>query len=236
MKKIKLTKHDGSRQLYDQKKVVNSILRAGIRKDKVTQILGVVEAKLYDAMSTAELYHLVAQEIEKAGLTKHSRFYRLREALAKMDPIDFEKFVDQILSQAGYSCQWNLIVRGFCVEHQIDVIARDNQGKLFFVEVKHHRHFHRDSGLGTIAELWAQLEDLRKGFENKRSQYDFNNAWLVTNTKFSNHAKRYARCQNLKLSGWRFNLNGRQANEGLEKMLARLGIEKVDKVIKNLIS
>jgi len=236
MRKIEVVKHDGSRQAYDQAKVLNSILRAGVAREKALPILSRVEAKLYDHIPTAELYQLVAQEIKKAGLVQHSRFYRLREALAKMDSIDFEKFVDQVLSQSGYLCQWNQLVSGFCIEHQVDVVAENKQQELFFVEVKHHRNFHRECGLGTMAELWARLEDLRKGFRTGRTKKNFANAWLITNTKFSDHAKRYARCQGLRLSGWRFSLNGQQTDEGLEKMLEKLGLAEVDKMIRNLIN
>ena len=225
-RKIFVTKYDGSREAYNQKKVLGSIVRAGVKKDEVVKILGLVEAKLYDGIPTSEIYQIIA--------AVHPHLYRLREALAKMGSIDFEKFVKKVLEKEGFSCQWNQIVAGFCIEHQLDIIAQNKQiskacfsqaqnkaHKLYFVEVKHHRNFHRDSGLGTVAELWARFEDLKTGFSHGRNKYNFSAAWLITNTKFSGHAKQYAKCKGLKLTGWRHTLNGTKG-EGMEKMVERL--------------
>jgi len=230
VKKIYVTKHDGSRQLYDQQKAVNSILRAGVKKEQVTKILGQVESQLYDGISTSKLYHLVAVEVDKAIAPGQPHFYRLRENLGRIGSIDFEKFIKKVLENQGFECQWNQVIAGFCVEHQIDVIAKNKDHSLYFVEVKHHRNFHRQSGLGTVTELWARLEDLKRGFSAGRNKYNFSAAWLITNTKFSGHAKRYAKCKEMKLTGWRYTLNG-EKTEGLEKM-----VEKLDpKGIRGLI-
>lgn len=213
--KIFVTKYDGSRQTYNQEKVLGSIFRSGVKKEDALKVLTQVEAKLYDGISTKELYQLVHEEIDRQGFHQHARFYRLREALAKMDPLDFEKFIKKILEKEGYECQWNVMVQGFCIDHQLDVIAKkDNQ--LFFVEVKHHQNPHRDCGLGTVAELWARLDDIKDGFEKGTSKYDFSGAWLINNTKFSQHAKKYAQCKGIKLTGWRY--KGKESLERLVKM------------------
>jgi len=236
VKKIYVTKYDGTRQAYDQRKVLNSILRAGVRRNEVTKILAQVESQLYNNIPTAKLYQIVAAEIEKQASLAHSDFYRLREALAKIGPTDFEKFVKRILDQSRYSCQWNQIVSGFCIEHQLDVVAKGQDNRFYMVEVKHHRNFHRESGLGTVAELWARFDDLDKGFQAGRNQYHFAAAWLVTNTKFSEHAKKYARCKGLRLTGWRFGFDGEKEIEGMEKMADDLGVAVVDKMVQKVVN
>ena len=232
LKKISVIKYDKSRQAYDQQKVLTSILRSGVKKEQALNVLGRIEASLYDNISTQKLYKKVEEEINRQKLPQHARFYRLREVLAKMDPIDFERFIKKFLEKEGYSCRWNVIVNGFCIEHQVDVIAENKKGETFFVEVKRHRRFHRDCGLGDVAELWARLEDIQK-------KHQFSTAWLITNTKFSQHAKKYARCKELKMTGWRYNLEHKDAidsQNGLEKKIEEIGRDKVDAIIKKVCS
>ena len=231
-----MTKYDGSREAYNQNKVLSSIVRSGVRKNEVVKILGRVESKIYDGISTGELYQVVAKEIEKQISPKCSHFYRLREALGKMGSFDFEEFATKLLEKQGYLCQHDIIVPGFCVSHQIDIIAKDKNDILFYVEIKHHRNFHRNCGLGAMTEFWARLEDLTKGFNNGQNKYNFSKAWLITNTKFSGHAKKYSRCKELKLTGWRYTLNDTQKEKGMEKMVEELGLSEVDKLIEKVIN
>ena len=221
-KKLWVTKYSGEKQPYDQKKVLGSIARSGVAKAAAATILGVVENQLYDGIPTSEIYEIADREIEKYGLPPERRpFYHLREALAKMGPFEFEGFVAQVLKKQGLVCQSDLIIPGFCVKHQIDVVAQDQQRGWYYVEIKHHRNFHRDTDLGTTAEVWARFEDLKQGFSHGRHQYNFVTGWLVTNTKFSDHAKQYAKCKGLKLTGWRYALDGHQ-DVGLEQMVKGL--------------
>ena len=140
MKEISVIKYSGKLQPYDRNKVLNSILHSGVQKTKVLEILKKVEGKLYNNISTKELYQIVFTEIENYGLKQHSKTYRLREALSRLDPVDFEKFVKAFLEKEGFSCIWNRKIQGFCIDHQIDVIAEKNK-EIFFVEVKKHKNF-----------------------------------------------------------------------------------------------
>ena len=238
MKKIFVIKYDGAKQPYNREKVLTSILRVGVKKEEALKILSRVETKLYNQITTEKLYQIVNKEILRQNLPQHSRLYCLREAMAKMKPIDFEKFIKGVLEKEGYLSQWNVIVRGFCAEHQIDVIAKNKKGETFFIEVKRHRNFHRDCGLGTVVELWGRLDDLQKGYRAGRHQYDFSNAWLVNNTKFSEHAKKYATCKKLRLTGWRYTIEDigvSYQKDGLEKKIEKLGLDMVDKMIRKVV-
>ena len=233
MKEIFVIKYNGKRQLYDRQKVLSSILHSGVQKNKVLEILKKIEGKLYNNISSKELYQIVSREIEKYGLKQHSRTYRLREALSRLDSSDFEKFIKAFLEKGGFKCIWNQKIQGYCIDHQVDVIAEKNN-ETFFVEVKKHKNFHRDSGLGTVTELWARLEDLQKGFKNGKTDINIANAWLITNTKFSDYAKKYSNCKGMKLLGWRYNSSAQNKTEGLEKMIEGLGIGMVAEIVKNL--
>lgn len=237
-KKILVVKHSGTKEPYDQTKVLRSISRSQVGDERAREILTKVEQKLFNGISTKELYRLVNREIVKHDLPDCANMYRLREAVAAMDSIDFERFIREILEREGFDSQWNLKIDGNCIDHQIDVIAKSSRGKVYMVEVKHHRRFHRDSDLGTVVEVWGRLEDLKSGFQNKKNQFEFETAWLITNTKFSQHAKQYAACKNLRLTGWHYSLKekGRPtSDEGLEREFEALGLEQVSALVAKVI-
>ena len=55
--------------------------------------------------------------------------------------------------------------------------------------------------------VWARLQDLQDGFAGKKEgSYDFKEAIIVTNTKFSDHATKYTLCKNKNMSlvGWNY--------------------------------
>jgi len=199
----------------------------------VVQVLARVEARLYEGITTRTLYEILSQEVAHRAPPESARFFRLREDLGRMDPFVFEKFVENILGRQEYTCEWNVVVPGFWVEHQIDVLAKNKNNQYAMVEIKHHTNPHRLTGLGDVAELWARLEDLQHGYQESRTPYKFEHAWLVTNTKFSEHAKKYATGKGLWLSGWRYHLNGngREDKNGLEKRIEDLGITEIDKIM-----
>ncbi|MDP3955286.1 MAG: restriction endonuclease [bacterium] len=224
--KISVTKYDGTKQTYDQEKVVNSLIRSGVVKEEVARILAEIETQLYDGIPTSKLYEIVNSSLDKSDFIRGPHLYRLREILAEMDSIDFEKFVQKILETEGYTCRWNTIIKGLCIEHQVDLIAQ-KEGKTYFVEVKHHTNFHRNCGLGMVVELWGRLDDLQNGFKKGLDKYDFAKTWLFSNTKFSEHAKKYAKAKDLILTGWRFSTLG----SGLEKMVEKLREKEMGRLI-----
>jgi hypothetical protein len=74
----------------------------------------------------------------------------------------------------------------------------------WLIECKHHYDQHSDTGLGEILQVWARLKDIQAGHKRGLNRYNFTGAWLVVNTKFSEHAKRYAVAKKINLSGWRY--------------------------------
>jgi hypothetical protein len=126
----------------------------------------------------------------------------LRRALSLIRPKpDFEEFVRILLREHGYQVEAGCILAGLCGEHEVDAIAQKD-GVTTFVEVKHHRSYHRMTGLdeGRIAR--AIVEDLQEGFVSGRCAVSIDDALIVCNTKLSDHAKRYATCRGIGHIGW----------------------------------
>lgn len=225
--KIYVIKQNGSRQLYDPSKLIASVFGAGVPQPLVGKVIKAVEAQMYDNIPTAKLYQLVWSEIDNLDQELPSKLYRIRELLAQTDSEVFEKIISDIFVWKGYRCHWNVIVPGFCTTHQIDIIVEKNQEK-FLVEVKRHKGFHRDTGLGDVVEMWGRLLDINQRLRQEK-KLEYKGAILVTNTKYSDHARQFSQCRNLGLLGWRWNtidLNSPK-DRGLEKIIIDIGQRKI---------
>ena len=126
----------------------------------------------------------------------------LRKALSLMKPKpDFERFIQILLSEHGYEVTPNQIIRGKCVEHEVDAVARKN-GETYVVEVKHHFNYHTSTGLDVSRIARAVFEDVTEGFELGLNNLKIDEVMIVCNTKLSGHAKRYAKCRGIHHIGW----------------------------------
>jgi Holliday junction resolvase-like predicted endonuclease len=119
-----------------------------------------------------------------------------------MDPKpEFETFVQVLLAHSGFDVTPNQILRGKCVEHEVDAIAKKD-GVTYFVEVKHHFSYHALTGLDESRIAQAVLEDVTEGFMLGMTDLKIDRAMIVTNTKYSDHAIQYGTCKNILQVGW----------------------------------
>ncbi len=193
-----VTKANGERETFDKNKIINTVTRAGVDEKNAKQIANKIAGQVKDGESTHSVYKKILRELNKLE-SKAPFHYRLREAVSHLGPMIFERYVKKILEFNGFKCRLDQIIRGKLVEHEVDVVA-EKDGKKIMVECKRHVNPHRFTSLGVMMTVWARLDDLIKGGKN------FTNAWLITNTKFSEHAKRYAKGKNMFYTGW--NLGG----------------------------
>ncbi len=208
-----VTKFDGSKQPFDRNKVMNTCLKLGATQEQAEKVVKNIEKNLYEGIPTKKILKMVFVYLER--LKPEIKYQRdLREAISKLRPKpDFELFVALLLKEFGYSVISNQIIAGDCVDHEIDAIAAKN-GQNIFVEVKHHLQPHTYTGVDVFLEVYARLEDLRKGFEKGKNNFNFSKALMVCNTKFSDHALRYAKCKGIDYIGWKA-----PPEAGLEKMV-----------------
>ena len=196
-----ITKADGSRQLFDREKVVRTCLRMGVNQSIAFDIVNEVERQLYDGITTAKIFKLVFSLLRDYKPTV-SHLLDLRKALSLMiSKPEFEKFVQILLSFNGYTVSSNQLLMGKCVRHEVDGIAIKD-GVTFFVEAKHHYNYHTPTGLDESRIARAVLEDVTEGYEIGKNNFKIERAILVTNTRFSEHAKIYGECRNILQIGW----------------------------------
>lgn len=105
------------------------------------------------------------------------------------------------MSEVGYDVTSNQIIRGKCVEHEVDAVARKD-GVTYFIEAKHHSNYHISTGLDESRIARAVLKDVTEGFNLGLVDLQIDGAMIITNTRFSEHARLYGNCRKIKQIGW----------------------------------
>lgn len=173
----------------------------GATRAVAESIADYVETKLYDGIPTKKILQMIFRRLKRHKPTlKHQ--IDLRRALSLMNPApDFEHFIQLLLREHGYQVFPNQILRGKCVEHEVDAVAIKN-GKTYLVEVKHHYKYHTPTSLDVSRIARAVFEDVTEGYDLGLNNLKIDSAIIVCNTKLSEHAKRYADCRGIRHIGW----------------------------------
>lgn len=199
---IWVTKADGTRQPFQREKVVRTCLRMRASRDAAEAVADKVESRVYDGIPTKKVLQMIFRYL-KSYRPAVGHQIDLRKAISMLRPKpDFERFVQLLLREHGYEVTPNQIVRGKCVEHEIDAVASLG-GETFLVEVKHHYSHHTYTGLDVFREARATFEDLTEGYGLRLNSINFTKALVVCNTKFSKQASQYARCRDINHIGWK---------------------------------
>ncbi|MCJ7450420.1 MAG: restriction endonuclease [Candidatus Nanohaloarchaeota archaeon QJJ-9] len=215
---MKVEDAHGNVRKYKPEKIVRSAKRAGFSEGQGERIEEEVTGRIWDDITTRKLHSIVFEEMEKLDRGYALR-YRLRESIAELDPRyhEFEKYVTYLLEDEGFDTSWSPRPKpqGECIDHEIDVMAE--RGKSFVVECKHHYHHHRFTGLDVAMRQQARLEDLRKGNDlGVKNSVEADKAWVIVNTKLSDHAKEYAKCKGIRMTAWKY-----PEGEGLDSIIER---------------
>ncbi|MEI6057953.1 MAG: restriction endonuclease [bacterium] len=205
-----ITKSNGTKELFEEEKLADSLLRSGGSQVLVDKVLKHIENEMVEGMSTSEIYHHAFEVLRRESIPVASR-YSLRRALTELGPVGFpfEKLVAEIFKTQGYETLTDQVVHGHCVPHEMDVVAW-NDTKLIMVEAKFHNEFGLKSDIKTVLYVKARFDDLKTqqfSFGGKKDR-TLTEGWLVTNTKFTEQAIQYGECQKLKMIGWNYPAQG----------------------------
>ncbi|MCA9357357.1 ATPase, partial [Candidatus Kaiserbacteria bacterium] len=100
---IKITKADGSTEIFKVEKLRRSLRRAGADPEEVSRIITQVDKDLYDGIQTQEIYRNAFSLLRNSRPTAAAR-YSLRRALFNLGPsgFPFEKFLARLFNTDGY--------------------------------------------------------------------------------------------------------------------------------------
>ncbi|HEY0908033.1 MAG TPA: restriction endonuclease [Candidatus Paceibacterota bacterium] len=238
MSPILVVKSTGEQEVFDPSKLIGSLRRAGATAGQAHEIASHIEKELFDGMTTNDIYRHafdLLRSMPKAAATAAAVKYSMKRAVSELGPkgFPFEKFVAEIFKAKGYEAVTDQMVEGHCVEHEIDVVAwKGNQ--LAMVEAKFHNEPGLKSDIKVALYIKARFDDLKgRSFIYGGKKRKLTKCFLITNTKFTDHAIRYAECQDLALIGWNYprkgNLEDLIEESGLHPLTALPSLSEMDK-------
>ena len=206
MKKLYVINSLGMKEPFSWKKISNGAERAGASKSLAKEIAAIIKREAYPGITTKEIFQRVEQILSKECPRGRIRF-RLKEAMRRLGPsgFPFEKYIGGILMRLGFSIKLNQYVKGQCVRHEIDFLAKEE--KYFLIgECKYHSlpGGRVDLKIGLIH--YARFLDLKSGnsFEKIKSKKLKIRPIIVTNTKFTSKIIKYAEGVGIDLLGWKY--------------------------------
>lgn len=204
-----VTKFSGEVVPFEEGKLYHSLKQVGTSEEHIQKVLQRIKEDMVDRQSTAKIYTKAFALLKQLSKASAARF-NLKRSILDLGPsgFPFEKYIAELFQHQGYSVENNLIMKGKCVNHEVDVLAKRNKTALF-IECKFHNRQGIKSDVKIALYYKARVDDLRQGNKNKP---DFKGVeikgCLVTNTRFSEDAIKYSKCENLRLMSWAYPFHG----------------------------
>jgi Holliday junction resolvase-like predicted endonuclease len=218
LKNINIIKASGESEPFSENKLRRSLERANAPSALITKIVEHIMGELEEGMKTSDIYNHAYSLLNKKEHFIASR-YSIKKALLELGPsgYPFEKIVSELLRVDGYIVQTNQIIQGYCISHEVDVVAKKDDHRVF-VECKFHHRAGYKTDVKAALYVNARFWDIKKHLLVKTGQEKNNlDVWLVTNTKLSSEAIRYCKCSGIKAIGWDYPYDDRNLQYLLEE-------------------
>ncbi len=191
---VYVRKADGRLEPFDEAKVRRTLKRIGTPSDRIDLVVEEVKERIYNGISTKDIYLIIRDQLRKLRHPSSERV-RLKEAMMLLGPsgFKFEGFIAELFEKLGYKTRLDVVLKGKCANHEIDVLLNDN----IIVECKYHNQ------AGIYTGLKEALYTAMRAIDLMEAGFNVEEVWLVTNTKFSREAREFAKCRGIKLLGWR---------------------------------
>jgi len=215
---VQVRKASGELEPFEMNKLESSLHNAGADRASINKVLQGIESWIYDGVTTRQLYSKAFNLLRKLQRPSATR-YKLKSAIYDLGPsgYPFEAFMGQVFERLGYTTETGIIVRGQCLNHEMDVIATRDKEQLI-MECKFHKDPGHHVGIQVPLYVHSRVEDI---IDFRKKQPEFSgfhfSIWVVTNTRFSTDAIQYSRCKKVKLLAWDYP-RGRGIKELVEQV------------------
>ncbi|MBP6854682.1 MAG: restriction endonuclease [Candidatus Pacebacteria bacterium] len=213
---MQVIKSTGEKELFDKEKLCSSLEHSGAPKELAKTVCESISSEIDPDITTSNIYRKALSYLIKEDLTL-AAVYSLRKAVSALGPAGFifERYIATILESYGYKTKLNQIMKGACIEHEVDVAA-EKEDTHFLVEAKYHNEQGIRTHVPVVMYAYARLLDIEEA-ENKKERNKFDHKmWVITNTKFTDTAVRYAKCRSIKITGWNY-----PEGDSLEDMIVK---------------
>lgn len=202
---MNVTKASGEIVPFDVEKIRRSLRRVKTDPVLIEQIIEAVKQEIYDEISTSKLYKIVFDKLKKRQRSVAGK-YNLKRAIMDLGPtgFPFENFVAALWQTEGFTTVTGQIVKGFCVSHEVDVIA-EKENLHYLTECKFHSIRGKPCDVKHALYVFARFLDIEKKLTSSAAHREkIHKMWLVTNTRLTTDAVAYGTCAGLGLLSWDF--------------------------------
>lgn len=206
---MKVIKRSGAIVDFERTKLENSLLRSGAMPSVTSQVLAGIDAQLHEGITTKEIYKQAFAMLKRAS-NAHAARYNLRAALLHLGPAGFffEKFIARLHAVQGWETKTDLILKGNCVSHEVDIVMRRNS-VIMMAECKFHNSREAISNVKVPLYILSRFNDLKTKRHELFGISDYiTQCLIVTNNRFSADAVTFANCTGLQLLSWDLPANG----------------------------
>lgn len=220
---INVTKASGEIVPFDADKIRRSLRRVKTDPALIEQIIEAVESEIYDEIPTSKLYRIVFGKLKKRQKSVAGK-YNLKRAIMDLGPtgFPFEKFIAELWQSEGFVTRNGQILKGFCVNHEVDVIA-EKENLHYLTECKFHSIRGKPCDVKHALYVYARFLDIEKKLKLAEAHSNkIHKMWLVTNTRLTTDAVSYGICAGLGLLSWDF-----PKGDGLRERIDRAGLHPV---------
>lgn len=205
-----IIKASGQKEIFNHKKLEDSLMRAGAHHKLAEEITFKIESEIKDGDHTGKIYEKAFSLLAKKDESLSAVKYSIRRSIIDLGPngFPFEDYVGEIFRAKGYKVDIGQTIKGFCVIHEVDLIAQ-NDREFIISEIKFHNSTGVKSDLKTALYVKARFDDLEQGgYYHGEVGNRVHRKILITNTKFSTRAAQYAACAGFELIGWNYPSKG----------------------------
>lgn len=198
-----ITKADGTREAFDPQRLVLSLERSGVGELTARNITESITTTITPGTSSREIYTRAFSLLRREARPVAAR-YALRRALLELGPSGhpFEDFVSHLYRKEGWQVETRKIIRGKCVQHEVDLYAsHKEQNEFLAAELKYHNDPGYKTDLKIALYVKSRFDDIFACDASTRS-CPIDRGILITNTKFTSEAIAYAGCSGVELLGW----------------------------------
>ncbi len=204
-----VTKYSGEIVPFEENKLYSSLKKTGAKGHDIQRIIRRVKEDMDNKKPTSLIYKEAFNMLKQLSKASAARF-NLKRSIMELGPsgFPFEKYVAKLYESKQYQVKTNIIIQGKCVKHEVDVIAEQNSTATM-IECKFHNHQGVKSDVKITLYFKSRVIDIIKGMKNSEEYKGKNiQGMLATNTRFTQDAINYAKCENIKLLSWDYPFSG----------------------------
>lgn len=212
---MRVIKSAGHSERFIRRKLIRSLVKAGLPRGQAEiMALDIHHRQPLQETTTDRIFRDTHSLLRRTEPTVALR-YNLKRALMELGPtgFPFERLLGRMMEAYGYTAVTGVIVNGFCVQHEVDVIAKKGDREVF-IEAKYHNRLGGKSEVGVMLYSHARFTDIAKA-HHERGSKSKHEGWVVTNTQCTSEAIKYSRCSGIKIISWAYP-NGKALKELLE--------------------